>query len=172
MYCPRCGNRLEENARFCGRCGAMLAAGPAADSRKPRKKRGRGCLTAALLLLLFLTLGGGAFAAYHFGVLDGWLGPERQEEPDGKEKKGQTDKADGDDAREGGKKKAEDGEEIRKKDPESEEDSPEEEKENPEKGMEKNGETEAEASETWEELPDQLQETEKPYTVIRPAGAR
>lgn len=35
MFCPNCGNKIEDGARFCGHCGAQLEKNTSADAASP-----------------------------------------------------------------------------------------------------------------------------------------
>ncbi|MBM6676605.1 zinc-ribbon domain-containing protein [Olsenella uli] len=67
MFCPRCGSRLPDGAKFCASCGARLgekSAGPApapAPAPQPRKRR-RAPVVAAVIALVALLAGGGVAA--------------------------------------------------------------------------------------------------------------
>ncbi|MDR1639863.1 MAG: zinc-ribbon domain-containing protein [Clostridiales bacterium] len=82
MYCPKCGEAISDNARFCKFCGAILVdsvdegiAAPAAikrniravngeSSRRFKREKKRGSPWPIFLVVILLLAGAGAFAFY------------------------------------------------------------------------------------------------------------
>ncbi len=105
MFCPKCGKELKPGVKFCGGCGAPTeqvsseygntAAPKQAPGGRPKKKKG---LWAGSLVVLFLLLFSGGFAAYKQGMLDSLIdstpwgydgGKEREERREAREKRRQ-----------------------------------------------------------------------------------
>ena len=112
MFCPKCGKELKPGVKFCGGCGAPTgqvsseygntAAPKQAPGGRPKKKKG---LWAGSLVVLFLLLFSGGFAAYKQGMLDSLIdstpwgydgGKEREERREAREKRRQEGEEDRD----------------------------------------------------------------------------
>ncbi|MBM6676606.1 zinc ribbon domain-containing protein [Olsenella uli] len=70
MFCPRCGSRLPDGAKFCASCGTQLgekSVGPApAPAPAPQPKRRRRAPVVAAVIALVALLAGGGVAAWWF----------------------------------------------------------------------------------------------------------
>ncbi len=60
VYCPKCGNKNEDTADFCVKCGASLETGTVASRRYERRKAEQEC---------FGLPHGGAIAGIVFGAI-------------------------------------------------------------------------------------------------------
>ena len=57
MFCPNCGSKLPDDARFCGSCGTRLQADqPPPKPQKEKKKGGKKVVKLVLMLLLGILL--------------------------------------------------------------------------------------------------------------------
>ena len=41
MYCPKCGNEIEDDAKFCGKCGTLIESRRVADLKCDNKATGK-----------------------------------------------------------------------------------------------------------------------------------
>lgn len=65
MFCPNCGSKLPDDARFCGSCGTRLQADqPPPKPQKGKKKNGKKILIVTVSILLVLAIAAGAVAAW------------------------------------------------------------------------------------------------------------
>lgn len=61
MYCRKCGQQINEDAAFCGNCGAPVGKkNPNVEAERSKKKKGGKRVLGILLLCLLILLGGGA----------------------------------------------------------------------------------------------------------------
>lgn len=65
MFCPNCGSKLPDDARFCGSCGTRLKADqPAPNPQKGKKKNGKKILIVTVSILLVLAIAAAAVLAW------------------------------------------------------------------------------------------------------------
>lgn len=57
--CPNCGNQLEEESRFCNKCGTNLLDGNVPANKKPRKSKLKKSMLILTTLILIVGLTGG-----------------------------------------------------------------------------------------------------------------
>ena len=65
MFCPNCGSKLPDDARFCGSCGTRLQADqPPPKPQKEKKKNGKKVLIVTVSILLVLAIAAAAVLAW------------------------------------------------------------------------------------------------------------